>query len=421
MLLLLACTEPAISLGDPDRPDRQVEEIPGNGDTADTAGDTAGDSGDPDDTGEDDEDDPSRVFSTTTVHTVELAVDDAGVASLQGDPYSYVPATVTVDGEAFDGAGIRIKGRLGSYRDLSGKAAFKVDLGEFGGTGELEGLESFNLNNMVQDCAFTKEWASYAVYERAAGIPAPRVGWAWVTVNGEPFGLYSLVEEYDEMFVARAFADPTGNLYDGDYELHRDGSYTLLDFEASTQDTIELVEGTDVGHADVHAVTDALAAAQADGAFEQHLAGVVDLDLLARNVAATAWIGQYDSYVYYRNNWRVYFDPGNAGRAVLLPWDPDWAFYASTPVTTPYGLLASACFADAGCLARVRVAVDEVSTAVDASGIAAELPEIAATIEPFVRDDPRKEVAGRQVAACQAEVETWFGSRSASLRTAFGL
>lgn len=364
--------------------------------------------------------DATRVFNLDAVHEVDITLAAADRATLRQEPYTYVPATVSWDGQVFATVGVRLKGRLGSYRDLSNKAAFKLDFLEYGGE-PLEGLEKLNLNNMVQDCAQVKELAAYAVYADAAGTPAPRVAYAWVRVNDEDYGLHSVVEDWDDVLLKRAWADASGNLYDGDYVLHGDGSYTLLDFNVATQDMMTQSEGEDVAFADVHAVTAALDAVDAGtGTFADGVGAVVDLDQFARFWAATAWIGQYDSYVYYSNNWRVYFDPAD-GKAELLPWDPDWAFSPDVPLLSPYGRLAAGCLADTACHESFRAALRELATTIPASGARDDIVTASALINPWLRQDTRLETDVGSIRTCQDNLLAWFDGRDAALTAALGL
>ena len=59
------------------------------------------------------------------------------------------------------------------------------------------------------------ETVSYAIF-RAAGVPAPRTGYAYVRVNGEPFGLYLNLEPYDTVSLERLFPGGTQHLYEGE-------------------------------------------------------------------------------------------------------------------------------------------------------------------------------------------------------------
>ena len=384
-----------------DRDDTGAETIEPAPDTATTDTDTIDDDGDQD-----------AVFDLSFVHQIELTVDGPGMRSLGGDPYTYVEAALSFDGEERPAVGLRIKGRLGSLRSVGDKPAFKVDLLEYDGE-RLHGIEKFNLNNMVQDCAKVHELASYGIH-RMVGIPAPRVAYARVYLNGEDQGLYSLVEDYDDVFLDGNFKDPSGNLYDGDYYLWNNGSYTLVDFDTSTEQYFELDEGTDVGMSDIEAVTTALAS----GNFQGQVGAVVDLDQHADFLAVAAWTGHYDSYSYYSNNYRVYFDPARDGKAVLLPWDPDWAFYASTALNSPYGDISLQCMRDTTCMARVRETADTLSATVPDSELQDEIEAAAALILPELESDPELDNSLSEIRGCQQDLYAWFTRRGGELDAA---
>ena len=378
---------------------------------ADGGADDAGDGGD----GGGPVDD-SALFNLDVVHQVEITLSEGAGRQLSADPYNYVQADVVVDGLRFGEVGVRVKGRLGSYREFPQKSALKVDLLEFGGEARLFGHEKFNLNNMVQDCAKTKELAAYGLH-RMSGTPAVRVAYAEVFVDGVPFGLYTLVEDYDDEFLQRNFVEDEGNLYDGDYYLWPDGHYTLVDFQRDSQRYFELDEGTEVGLNDVEGVSRAI---EGGWAGLDPLWELIDRDQHAAFVAATAFTGQADSYAFYSNNYRVYFDPARGGRGVFLPWDPDWAFDHGMSPVSPYGLVTQACFADPACFAELQSVLAELSAAAPDSALADELRQARALIAPALARDGRLEHGPEQIAACQDDVEAWLSTRGDELR-AWGL
>ena len=357
----------------------------------------------------------ARYFDLSTIHHADLTLSEAAVASLYADPYTYVEAELTFDDVVLQPVAVRIKGRLGSFRELSGKPALKVDLNRYHDQ-DLGGLERLNFNNMVQDSAMTHEVVAYALFN-AVGVPAPRVGYVWVTINGEDYGLYSHVEVYDDTWLARTYEDPTGNLYDGDYHLWPDWNYTFIDFDGHTEHLFALDEGEDVAQADLLGITAVLSAGGADPYAD--LDEVVDMALFLEMWATEAWLGHYDGYAYNDNNYRVYFDPSD-GRARLHPWDPDWAFYASTPLTNPTGELAYACWSAPSCRQQFIATVDAVSQTAEGAGLDAILNEAAALIADAVAADPRKEYSTASVFAAQEAQRSWIVNRDQDL-TAYGL
>lgn len=385
------------------------------------SGDGGGQDGGGQDGGDTGSSDPDALFNLDAVHVVSLTIPDAGVAALGREPYEYVEADLSFDGQSFPSVGVRIKGRLGSLRSLSQKAGLKIDLLEFGQKDRLEGQKKLNFNNMVQDCAKTKELMAYGAYQRAGGH-APGLGYAHVTVNGVDHGLYSLVEVIDDEFIEARFPDDGegGNLYDGDYVLWDDGSYTLLDLTWPSIDLFQQDEGDDASKDDLRALVAGVEAVGAGQDFTGTLAPLLDIDRYLRFFAAEVWVGQYDGYSFYTNNYRLYFDPRD-GLAQFIPWDPDWAFYASTPLTSPYSKLSQGCRADPTCLDGFRTALADLIPLVQDGALAAENAVAWDLIEPYLRDDPMLETRFGEIQSCQAAMNTWLETRDNTLNTTPGL
>ena len=401
-LLLLACTTGSVTL-----PGSSQDLILPGGD----------DSGEVEDTGEPvGPDEVPEPFGLEGVHEIVIEFDGDASQSLWASPYEYVPAMLRFDGEPYEVA-VRLKGRYGSFRELSGKAGFKVDVNRYVEGQEIHDLDRLNINNMVQDSAQVHDFMAYTVY-RAMGVPCPWVGYAWVTVNGETYGLYALVEPYDDDFVSKRWEDGSGNLYDGDYWLAEDWStYVLLDFYESRHEYFELDAGTDVGFADIAGITAVLDETSGSVDVDEGLEEVVDLDEIMALWATEIWLGQYDGYFYNENNYRLYFDPAD-GRATMMPWDHDWAFYADTPIRSPIGRIGAACLGDASCRDRQSEAIDEVCRVTADLDLEDTLDELTELVNPFVRDDPRREVGWSDVQYYQYDLEDWIDRRCGELRDA---
>ncbi|MEY4829021.1 MAG: hypothetical protein RLZZ562_817, partial [Planctomycetota bacterium] len=172
-------------------------------------------------------DEADALFSKPRIVRVQLELEDAAKAQLRERPRDYATATLLLDGERFEGAGIKIKGAAGSTRDFDDRPAFTVNLKKHGGERRFFGLSKFHLNNAVQDDSRLSEWIGHAVFD-AAGYPAPRVSHARVREGERDLGVYVLREAFDEDFLRRAIGSEDGNLYDGgfcsdvDQELQKD-------------------------------------------------------------------------------------------------------------------------------------------------------------------------------------------------------
>lgn len=127
-------------------------------------------------------------------------------------PYTYVVATVSIDGVIFPRVGLRKKGFIGSQS--SARPSLKIKLDHVNpGTG-IEGLVSLTFNNNRQDPSLVSQFLGYTIF-RAAGSPAPRCAFAKVTVNGRNLGVYSHVESARQPLAKRSFGTDAGTLYEG--------------------------------------------------------------------------------------------------------------------------------------------------------------------------------------------------------------
>jgi len=408
------------------RPDTGVVVI------GDTTGAGGGDTavviipGDTSETEPDLPDDPTWMFLGDVVYDVAITLPDASITALNADPDAYVTGDITFDGTTLTNVGIKLKGRLGSFRTLSQKAGFKVSLDTFVEDQEYSGLDHFTFNNLVQDSSYVHQPAAYAVY-RAFGIPAPRIGYVWITVNGTDYGLYENAEGYDNKFVDRTYGDDSGSLYNGDYYLAPDWSYYVFtDFDDSTWSQFELVAGTDVGMVDVQAVTSAIDTSYGTSSYYDTVGEVVDWDYHLLFWAVENWVGQYDGYTYNKNNYYVWFNPAVGGKAQILPWDHDWAFCTSTPLKRPYGRISDTCYDDATCQAGFLTAMSEVAAMFDPGtdandALAADIEARIALLEPYIEADPRKETSASSIYSSQDQLLGWIANRSDKMRSAWGV
>ncbi len=326
----------------------------------------------------------ARFFDTPGPSLVELRFDEAARQALGENPYGYVPAGVQLTDASGEATGwhdvaVHIKGRLGSLRDLDGKAAFRVDLNRVVAGQTLEGLQALTLNNMVQDASFVHEWATYGLF-REAGIPTPRVAYAWVRVNDEDFGLYALIETYDDVYLGEHFPT-TAHLYEGLYG---------QDLEAWHVPELDVEEGDASDRDDFEAVVAALDAGGA-GPLRDRTADLIDWDQVLTVMAGEIFTGHWDGYAPTRNNWYMHFD--DAGRLRLLPWGADQTWGADIGLHDGQGRLLTACMADDDCRRAYDLKLHDVLLAFDRANLLERVPDLYATLRPHVARDPRKETS----------------------------
>ena len=110
-----------------------------------------------------------------------------------------------------DSIAIRLKGNS-SYGHPGNKKSFKIDINQWVQGQDYDGLKKLNFNNGFKDPTFMREKIFFDLC-KTLGIPAPRVNYANVYMNGTFWGFYTIVEQVDDQFLDWAIMDDLGNLY----------------------------------------------------------------------------------------------------------------------------------------------------------------------------------------------------------------
>jgi hypothetical protein len=114
-----------------------------------------------------------------------------------------VPATLTVDGQVFRDVGVRFRGNSSYFIVPAGrKRSLNVSLDFVHENQHLGGYRTFNLLNANQDPSFLRS----VLYNHIAReyLPAPKANFVRVVINGESWGVYPSVQQFNKDF-ARDF------------------------------------------------------------------------------------------------------------------------------------------------------------------------------------------------------------------------
>ena len=226
-------------------------------------------------------------------------------------PYTYVDASVTIDGVSFPEVGIRKKGFLGSQNAF--RPSLKIKLNHVDKKESIEGLTNLTLNNNQQDHSLVSQFMGYALFN-AAGSPAPRCAYAKVTVNGINLGVYSHVESIRNPLLRRAFGNDRGSLYEGPY----------VDFYEGWLGSFEFKRGKEKpGREKIEQLIDVLKGEDED--MENSIGELVDLDSFYTYWAVEGLLGFWDGYSGNNNNFFMYLNP-ETDRFHFIPWGADSLF-----------------------------------------------------------------------------------------------
>lgn len=180
----------------------------------------------------------SRLFDNTRVHTVDIVMDDWDELIANAVSEEYYAATVVIDGEAYKNIGIRTKGNtsLSTVASLgSERYSFKIEFDHYDKTKSYHGLDKLSLNNLIQDSTMMKDYLTYTMMN-SFGAASSLCSYAYITVNGEDWGLYLAVEGVEEAFLERNYGSDYGELYKPDSMSFGGGRGNGKDFDPANFD-----------------------------------------------------------------------------------------------------------------------------------------------------------------------------------------
>jgi hypothetical protein len=351
------------------------------------------------------------VFSKLAIYTIDLRFpqpdywDSLRYYYAQGDEQC-IMAQVFIDGILYDSVGVRLKGNS-SYTHPNDKKSFKINFDEYSPNLRWDQMKGVHLNNCWGDPTFMREYLHLRTC-REAGVPAPRGNYALLYLNGEMWGLYSLVEHVDKKFLKPRFGNSDGDLfkavdafdpsgsqtlfsdfvwygpddtaYTSRYELKTDGSATAWPQLISFIDTLNHCSDPDVS-----------------------LPAIMNVPGFAAAMAMDNLFGNLDSYAGSGRNFYLYFNT-KTKKAEWVAWDAGLSFGVFQPgVPKPETMsvtylgsaasrpLAAALF-NAPVMRDLYLHTLCTLTAIHFSPLALErrIDSVAEVIRPFVAMDMRK-------------------------------
>lgn len=259
-----------------------------------------------------------------SVINIDIVIDESDWEDLKQNPLNKTMYNITaiIDGEKVSNIGIRTKGdstlnQLAS-NDNTDRYSYKIDFDYYDSSTNFYGLTKLNLNCAYQDNSYMKNNLSYKLF-KIMGVPYCESSFAYITINGEEWGLYEMIEGVEESYLIKNFGieNSTGDLYkpDGtgsDLKWIDDNysSYTGMDLKTNkdTTDNSKLI-------AFLNAINNT------DGVdLEKYL----NVDEALRYFAVNTALANMDSYQgSMKHNYYLYEIDGVFH---ILPWDYNLAF-----------------------------------------------------------------------------------------------
>lgn len=268
------------------------------------------------------------LYDPSVLRTLELTFSQPNYWTLLQQNYqsqTEIPADLTVEGVTYPGVGVRFRGNT-SYTTLpagSQKTSFNITVDFTDPALELMGYDTLNLNNAHRDPTFCRE----VVYSNflADHIPNGRANHVLLKINGEDWGVYANIQQFDKTMLRGYFADADGVRF----KMPNNPNGPGLRYNGSTQAGYTQYElKNDGGLADPWAVLISVCDAVTNGALAtwiQSIDAVVAIDPSIWTVVLENVFADDDSYVNKGADFVTYTDPTD-GRTHILQTDGNETF-----------------------------------------------------------------------------------------------
>lgn len=270
--------------------------------------------------------DGTGVWDASTVHEIGIEVDPDAVAAMidtyqETDEKEWLEATVTIDGETYERAGIRLKGNS-SLRGLSddsdpSELPWLIRLDKVVDGQSLDGWTSFVVRSNSSQTALNEAVALDLLAE--AGLASEHAVASSFSVNDSDARLRLVVQDLDEEWEAANFST-AGLLYKS--EAGGDWSYRGDDPDAYTD-----VFDQETGDDDLTPLIDVLDFLNnsSDEDFAAELPERLDVQAFARYLAFEELVDNVDDIDGPGNNSYLRYD-ATSGAFTVVAWDHNLAF-----------------------------------------------------------------------------------------------
>lgn len=385
-----------------------------------------------------------KLFDTSSVHTVNIVMDDWDEFISNAESEEYYTCTLEIDGETYKNVAIRGKGntsltKVAAYGN--DRYSFKVEFDRYDSSVTYHGLDKLCLNNIIQDNTYMKDYLCYRLMAEM-GVASPLCSYVYVSVNGSDWGLYLAVEGIEESFLQRNYGSDYGELYKPDSQSMGGGrgngkGFDMDDFDPaenagdnakpdgkgggrdgmnSSDDTLlKYIDDdpdsysnifdnakTDISKSDKKRLIAALKTLSGD-----EPESAVDVDAVIRYFVVHNFVLNFDSYTGSMiHNYYLYEDDG---QMQMIPWDYNLAFGAfqsaggatslvNYPIDDP---VSGGDASDRPMLAWIfqneeytelyhKYFAELISTVFDSGDFVQEFDSVVQMISPYVESDPTK-------------------------------
>lgn len=261
------------------------------------------------------------------IHELNLRMDKLDAKVLfRKEPHdrSSFPVSITEAGRELSGR-VEVKG---SFTRNFLKKSLVVKLAD---GADWQGRRRFALNAMATDPSSMREWLAWDLIA-ALGMPAPKVDYLRLSINGRHIGLFLLFEWIDDATFERHGLGAGGLLFHPD-DRHFCGDLSLGSLPRLEECWFNLSPpaARDQGYAPLKTLAEELAQTPVE-AFDSYLEANFNLDSVINWLVVNAIVSNGDSY-----NKNYFLHRGSeSGRWSVVPWDYDLSFGRNADPVRPF-------------------------------------------------------------------------------------
>jgi spore coat protein CotH len=233
-----------------------------------------------------------------------------------------VPAELIVDGKVYPKVGVHFRGTSSYFTVRSDKKSFNIAV-DYGKDGQrLYGYKTLNLLNGHVDASFLRE----VLYNRIARdyIPAMKTNLVKLVINGENWGVYINLQQYNKDFLAEQFGTKGGVRWK--VGPGRGGALTYAgDDPTAYQETYQLkTNNVEAPWQDLIALCKMLDETTSDAELVKNLPSLLNIDQVLWQLAVSNVFMDDDGYIHKGGDYAIYQDVN--GRFHLIPHDNNESF-----------------------------------------------------------------------------------------------
>lgn len=224
--------------------------------------------------------------------------------------------------------GFRLRGNTSR---VSKKKSFKISFNEYVSGRRYQDVKKMNLNGQHNDPTLIREKLFYDSWYKA-GLPERRTSFVRLYINHSYYGLYTNLEEFDKDWLQKVFGEKSGNLYKCTWPA--DLVYLGTDQQTYKNINSGSVTGGRAYDLQTNEIADdysglvdliTLLNQTPDAAFAALIAQKINIDGLLKAFALDVASGNWDDYMYNKNNYFLYQRSDN-GKFEFITYDTDNTF-----------------------------------------------------------------------------------------------